>query len=172
MNFFIRDITKLNVECIVSSTNGMGLMDKGVSESISRNAGPTVSESSREICFKHGNFKPGEVFMTDSGLLVSNGIKNIIHAVLISKNGDEIQIKNCEKALNEALELAIKNNFKSIAIPALGLTPRNSKVEEIVKMMLNVCKKYESQIEILIVDRNINFIYEIKNIYAKENGTN
>jgi O-acetyl-ADP-ribose deacetylase (regulator of RNase III) len=64
----------------------------------------------------------------------------------------------CKLALVNAMNSAVQQGFKSIGVPALGTGVGGLNKVEVAEMMVDVLKKYDSLIQVNIVDINNDFI--------------
>ncbi len=156
------DITKCKVDCIISPSNGLGSMNKGIASALNREGGPDVINSAKAECFRNGLYDAGEAYLGDSGFLRKNGVKKIIHAVIIKRSVDKPTQESCKKSLENALSLVKINNFKSVAIPAFGLNAQKNNAENMADLMYEIIKKYDELFTIYVIDANNNFIEKIK----------
>ena len=101
----------------------------------------------------------GSVLMTSSGDLQKLGIKTIIHAatgsMTKSKGQFEPTLDSIGHSVTNSLELALKNNFKSIAIPFLGGKIFASRIgggsSKIMEKIVDSAQSYSSKLEIHFV---------------------
>ena len=111
------DITKLNnVDAIVNPTNDSlaGLKLSGIDKAIHDAAGPELKKE----CKKIGNCKTGEAIITGAYNL---NCKYIIHTVGPKwKGGTKHEKEKLQSCYNKIMELAIKYNVRSIAIPGIS----------------------------------------------------
>lgn len=113
--FFIRqDITKMQCDAIVNSTNRYFKPLGGADASIHKTAGPELAK----YCSTLGVLNTGEVKITPAFNLPC---KYVIHTVGPvwhgGKNGEETILQNC---YTNALKMAVENGCKSIAIPLIS----------------------------------------------------
>lgn len=108
------DITKLQVDALVSSDDNHLTMGGGVSASILRAGGQSITDEAR----KHIPLNLGDVVVTSAGKLQA---KYIFHAVTIdyTKMVGPTE-ESIRKATQKSLELADNLRIRSIAFPALG----------------------------------------------------
>lgn len=115
IEIILKDITTLNVDAIINSANSSLMRGSGLCGAIFRNAGKELDEE----CSKYFKLKVGEVILTEGYNLPS---KKIIHTVApkyyLEEDDREEKLKNCYKNIIKIAEL---NNFKSIAIPCIGM---------------------------------------------------
>lgn len=111
----VGDITKLGVDIIVNSANSNMMRGSGLCGAIFRGAGKELEVE----CSKYSKLKTGEVILTDGYNLPA---KKIIHTVApkyyLEESDRDEKLKNCYKNI---IKIAEENNFKSIAIPCIGM---------------------------------------------------
>jgi O-acetyl-ADP-ribose deacetylase (regulator of RNase III) len=109
------DITKMNTEAIVNTANDHPTVGSGCDSAVYKAAGFDELLNYRKE--KIGFVKEGDVFITPGFNLLA---KYIIHAVsphFTDEDETEKLVRNCYK---KSLELAKKNNIKSIAFPLIA----------------------------------------------------
>lgn len=108
------DITKMNVDAIVSCTDSAFLSDGGVSACINKAAGSELSEA----CKKLGECKPGEAKITSAFNLPA---KYVIHTVgPVWNGGNENEFELLRSCYLSSLGLAVEYNLESIAFPLIS----------------------------------------------------
>lgn len=156
------DITKLNVDAIVNAANKTLLGGGGVDGAIHRAAGKKLLEECKTLngC-EVGNSKitkgynlPAKFVIHTVGPIYSGG----------NKNEDEL-LKSCYET---ALNLAIQNNIKTIAFPAISCGIYRFPIDKAAKIAVETVKNFTSknnQIEkVIFIDINKNVIEEYKKL--------
>ena len=165
----VEDITKMKVDAITSAANGVGIMGKGVAGAIAIAAGPSIQIEAKDACQKNGKpFEEGSCYVTGSGNLKRDGVKNIYHAVTMKYPGGATSIYIVRSAIKNVLEQAMANDVYSIAIPALGTgIGRLSKVS-VSDAMVREAMNFKNDIrDIYICDINTTFIAMVKECLEK-----
>jgi len=168
MNFYNTDITRIKSDCILNPSNGLGVMHKGVSRFIQREGGPEVLNSSKEACFYHGLYKPGEAYLGKAGFLEKRGIKAIIHAVTVYRHPSKTKLSDCPVAIKNALKIAEEQGYESVSIPSFGIEPRNINEIQSAKMVIDTIFEYDNEFELNIVDTNKEFIEACQKFYKEK----
>ncbi|MBT8331238.1 MAG: O-acetyl-ADP-ribose deacetylase [Deltaproteobacteria bacterium] len=130
------DITRLDVDAIVNAANTKLLGGGGVDGAIHRAAGPQLLEECRTI----GGCPTGEARITGGYNLLARHVIHTVGPVYRSKPQDSRLLTGCY--LN-SLTLAVENNLKSIAFPAISCGVYGYPIKE-------ACK--------IAVDTSINFL--------------
>lgn len=156
------DITKLRVDAIVNAANKMLLGGGGVDGAIHRAAGRELFEECKTL----NGCETGQSKITKGYNLPS---KFIIHTVgpvwRGGKNNEEELLKSCYLT---SLNLAIKNNIKTIAFPAISCGIYGFPIEKAAKIASETVKKFISQNDriekIIFIDINDKVINEYKKL--------
>lgn len=112
------DITTIETTVIVNAANTSLLGGGGVDGAIHRKGGAKILEECIAIRNKQGGCNVGEAVITSAGNLPS---KYVIHTVGPVWNGDKEEKKKLlENCYQNCLELAIKNQIKTIAFPNIS----------------------------------------------------
>jgi O-acetyl-ADP-ribose deacetylase (regulator of RNase III) len=110
------DITRLEIDAVVSNDDVNGRMWAEVALAIKRAGGEEIERLARE----GAPFALGHAWLTRPGALPVDGV---IHVASMNRRG-ESRIEDIEKCLAEALVLARKHDFKSVGIAAIGSGPK------------------------------------------------
>lgn len=135
------DITLENVDAIVNAANSQLKGGGGVDGAIHKAAGPALMEKCREIISKIGVLNIGEAVITPAYNI--KNVKYIIHTVgPIWRGGNNGEDLLLSKAYENSLKIAITNNIKTIAFPAISTGAYGYPIEEAAKISLSVLKRY------------------------------
>jgi len=159
------NILEANTDAIAIESSVYGAMPRGLGLVVKTLAGDEVEKESKRICRKNGKMEEGTCFSTNAGNLQEIGIKRIYHAVIAQSPGGLTSSYNIERSVRCVLEKAAKEGMRSIAIPGIGIESACD-IENIAIIFVSMIKKMSSIIDIIVVDRNEDFI-EILNGLAK-----
>lgn len=137
------DITKLHIDAIVNAANNSLLGGGGVDGAIHRAAGPELLEYNRKL----GGCKTGEVKISPGFKLPA---KYIIHTVGPIWQGGKFKedelLANCYR---NSLKLAVKNEIKTIAFPAISTGVYGFPIERATKIAINEVKSFLENDELI-----------------------
>jgi len=137
------DITKIVCDAIVNPANSYGYMGGGVAGVIKKIGG---SEIENEAVSK-APISVGTAITTTSGCLPC---KYVIHAPTMEQPAIRIGINNVKIATKAALECALKNKIKTIAIPGMGTGVGGISKEDAAREMVKIAKEYENKFDKII----------------------
>lgn len=133
------DITIAKVDAIVNAANPMMLGGGGVDGAIHKAAGIKLLEECKAVELKDGvRCPPGEARITEAGNLDA---KYVIHTVGPKYHIDSEPENILISAYTNSLNLALQNNCKSIAFPAISCGAYGYPVEEAARISIDVCSQ-------------------------------
>jgi O-acetyl-ADP-ribose deacetylase (regulator of RNase III) len=124
------DITKLEMDAIVNAANKSLLGGGGVDGAIHRVAGPELLAECRTI----GGCPTGEARITKGYNLPARHVIHTVGPVYSGKPQDSRLLTNCYE---NSLKLAVENNVKSIAFPAISCGVYGYPIEDACKIAVN-----------------------------------
>jgi O-acetyl-ADP-ribose deacetylase len=151
------------IDCIQNAANCIGPMGRGIAGAIREHGGVEIQTDAFRAC-KQQNPEPGSCYVTIAGKLRDKGIKCIIHATTMKQPGGFTSLEIVQKAFESALQKAIELGIKNYGCTALGTGGYSVKldVDEVAKIMVNVAKTYENDLNIIFADLNEQFIRKVK----------
>ena len=130
------DITKLEVDAIVNAANKSLLGGGGVDGAIHRAAGRTLLEECKTL----NGCETGQSKITKGYNLRA---KYVIHTVgPVWSGGNKQERELLKSCYYTALELARKNNIKTIAFPSISCGVYRFPIEEACKIAISTVKEY------------------------------
>ncbi|MEJ2493151.1 MAG: O-acetyl-ADP-ribose deacetylase [Ignavibacteriaceae bacterium] len=133
------DITKLKVDAIVNAANTSLLGGGGVDGAIHRAAGPELYELNKKL----GGCATGEAKISPGFNLPA---KFIIHTVgPIWNDGNQNEDNLLANCYRNSLNLAIENNIKTIAFPAISTGVYRFPLERATKIAIAEVKNFLEQ---------------------------
>lgn len=124
------DLTDLEVDAVVNSSNCELILGGGVSGAIRRKGGQVIQDE----CNRIGTIPIGEAVVTGAGALKA---KFVIHAASMSLGGWAME-QGVRDSVKNALRRAEEKGVKTIAFPAVGTGVAAFPVDRCAKLMYTV----------------------------------
>ncbi|MEP5568880.1 MAG: O-acetyl-ADP-ribose deacetylase [Halioglobus sp.] len=135
----IGDITTADVDAIVNAANEVMLGGGGVDGAIHRAAGPALLAECRKVSSVDGIRCPtGEAQITSAGDLPSRYVIHTVGPVYHEVNNPEELLA---RAYRNSLLLALENQCKSIAFPAISCGVFGYPLDEAARVALATCSE-------------------------------
>lgn len=130
------DITKLAVDAIVNAANTTLLGGGGVDGAIHRAAGPELLAECRTL----GGCEPGEARITRGYRLPARCVIHTVGPVWrAGKRGEAQTLANCYR---NSLQLAVENEIKTIAFPAISCGAYGYPIPEAAQIALKTTREF------------------------------
>jgi O-acetyl-ADP-ribose deacetylase (regulator of RNase III) len=136
IEIFRGDITKLEVDAIVNAANTTLLGGGGVDGAIHRAAGPELLAECRTL----GGCQPGEAKITRGYHLPA---RFVIHTVgPIWRGGKHDEAQRLADCYRNSLQLALKNEIRTIAFPAISCGAYGYPIEEAAQIAFKTTRDF------------------------------
>jgi O-acetyl-ADP-ribose deacetylase len=130
------DITKLEVDAIVNAANTTLLGGGGVDGAIHRGAGPELLAECRML----GGCRTGEAKITRGYRLPARFVIHTVGPVWRGGERDEpLRLADCYR---NSLKVAVENEIKTIAFPAISCGAYGYPIEEAAQVALNTTRNF------------------------------
>jgi O-acetyl-ADP-ribose deacetylase len=130
------DITKLDIDAIVNAANTTLLGGGGVDGAIHRAAGPELLAECRTL----GGCRPGEAKITRGYRLPA---RFVIHTVgPIWRGGEHDEARTLANCYRNSLQLAVENEIKTIAFPAISCGAYGYPIEEAAHIAFKTTREF------------------------------
>ena len=138
------DITTLQVDAIVNAANHSLLGGGGVDGAIHRAAGPELKQYNQTL----GGCATGEARLSPGFMLPAKYVISTVGPVWYG--GQQGEAALLQSAYRNSLLLAVQQDIKSIAFPAISTGVYAYPKVEAARIALSVMKEYESKFERII----------------------
>ncbi len=129
------DITNQDTDAVVNAANKRLAPGGGVAGAIHSAAGPELYEECKEL----GGCETGEAKITKGYDLPSD---HVIHTVGPVYSGTEEDEKDLRRSYRNSLKLAVENELKSVAFPALSTGAFGYPTDEAAEIAFEEIKKF------------------------------
>jgi O-acetyl-ADP-ribose deacetylase (regulator of RNase III) len=142
------DITKIACQALVNPANSYGLMGGGVAGALKKAGGVDIEVEA----MRKAPIPLGGAIATTAGILQA---QYIIHAPTMQRPAMPIPVENVEHATRAAFQTGQQLGVQSIAFPGMGTGVGGISETDAARVMIAVCKEFESIFEtIILIDRN------------------
>ena len=168
------DITDESADAIVNAANSSLMGGGGVDGAIHRAGGPAILDECKRIVAKMGRLPAGRAVITGGGRLKAKYVIHTVGPVWHGGNAKEPEI--LASCYTESLKLAVSNNIKTIAFPAISTGvygyPAQLAANTALNAVADFLRKEKSQLEqvrFVLYDRDSYTIYlkELDNLANK-----
>ena len=166
MKIIVGDICYPKSEALIIPANTKGIMSKGIPEKIVKAWLSGISKEVKQF-ISNNKIEIGGYFISGPGRLSRRGLKKIYHVAIKRLQGDFTSIYIVEKALKKVLKAVVSDKMKSVTIGGLGIEEGELDKKTVARITVENCNRYDSRIDISIIDDNKEFIKEV-NVFLKE----
>lgn len=133
------DITKINCDAIVNATNSSLLGGSGVDGAIHKAAGAELMEE----CRVHNGCDPGEAKITGAYNLPCKKVIHTVGPIWVGGHKDEHSL--LASCYRNSLEMASKNDIKTIAFPGISTGTYRFPEDQAVRIAINEVRRFLSR---------------------------
>ena len=156
IEIFRGDITKLEVDAIVNAANTTLLGGGGVDGAIHRAAGPELLAECRTL----GGCQPGEAKITSGYHLPA---RFVIHTVgPIWRGGKHDEAQRLADCYRNSLQLALKNEIRTIAFPAISCGAYGYPIEEAAQIAFKTTRDFLTMNDQI---RKVMFVVRVEDVH-------
>lgn len=165
----VRDIVRPLTESIVLPLVGTGFILRGAASAVLKVAGPELQDFVSEIVEANEQpLDPGYVLAAPPFKMARRGVKRIYFVVTMKYAGGISTYDIVNKGFRTALDRAVKDSIKSLAVPALGCGDGRLDYGSVARLMVPIARQYGDRLDIKFVDKNKEFIDELGNLLGNE----
>jgi len=156
IEIFRGDITKLEVDAIVNAANTTLLGGGGVDGAIHRAAGPELLAECRTL----GGCQPGEAKITRGYHLAA---RFVIHtAGPIWRGGKHDEAQRLADCYRNSLQLALKNEIRTIAFPAISCGAYGYPIEDAAQIAFKTTRDFLAMNDQI---RKVMFVVRVEDVH-------
>jgi O-acetyl-ADP-ribose deacetylase (regulator of RNase III) len=157
VKFIFGDVCYPKSEALILPSNTRGIMSRGILARIVKDGWVGIEKEAKRVS-KEQDIKLGECFSTVPGRLKRRGVKKIYHSVIKRLPSDYSSVTIVENALRVAIRRVIEDGMESVTLCGFGIEPGDLDPKSVARIMSDVCKLFQDEIQIKIIDSDKNFI--------------
>jgi len=167
VKIMLADICYPKSEALILPSNTKGIMSRGILARVVKDGWKGLEKEAKRVAMEE-EIKVGDCYVTEPGRLKRRGVKKIYHSAIKRLPSDYTSVTIIDNALRVAMSRVIKDNMISVSFCGMGIEPGDLDVRSVARIISDICKYFQDEINIKVIDDNVEFIKDLCIFYGED----